>query len=199
MDFLERTVTESDNNRQVSFNDENLIVVDENNQILGYQDKETCHQGEGILHRAFSIFLFNDAGEVLLQQRSAEKPLWPLIWSNSCCSHPRKGENLDQSTRRRLAEELGINSNLQYLYTFRYHARYKDIGSEHEICAVFIGKSNDQIQVNPTEIADWKWVSQHELTSRIESEPEHYSPWMKMEWARLQRDYQTEIDSLVSH
>ena len=198
MDFSEQTVTIAENNHRVSFHDEMLIVVNPDNQVLDYLDKETCHRGEGILHRAFSIFIFNDKGEVLLQQRSAEKPLWPLIWSNSCCSHPRKGEDLQQSTARRLREELGIESELTYLYTFRYHARYKDIGSEREICAVFVGKSNQDVQVNPTEIADIEWVAADELTRRIKETPERFSPWMKMEWDRLQEDYSSEIAELVA-
>ena len=133
----------TENTQQVSFDDEMLILVDEKDNITGYKNKLECHEGEGILHRAFSIFIFNDAGELLLQKRSAQKHLWPNYWSNSCCSHPRKGEELENATQRRLAEELGISTPLKHLFTFQYYAPYKNIGSEREMCAVFIGKSND--------------------------------------------------------
>ena len=186
----------TENNTQVSFDDEMLIVVDEDDNIIDYKDKVTCHRGDGILHRAFSIFIFNDAGELLIHQRSAQKPLWPMIWSNSCCSHPRKGEELENATQRRLAEELGLSTSLKHLYTFRYHARYQNIGSEHEMCAVFIGKSNDKVRVNPTEIAEWRFVPINEVTRELAKHPEKYSPWFKMEWERLMLDFMDEIKKL---
>ena len=92
----------------VSFDNEKLILVDKYDNVLGYKSKAECHEGEGILHRAFSIFIFNDKNQLLLQKRSAKKLLWPLYWSNSCCSHPRKGENYETATHRRLKEELGL-------------------------------------------------------------------------------------------
>ena len=115
----------AENNHIVSFDDEMLILVNDRDEVTGYADKLACHRDEGILHRAFSIFIFNDKKELLLQQRSEQKHLWPLIWSNSCCSHPRKGEELENATQRRMAEELGITTPLQHLFTFQYHARYK--------------------------------------------------------------------------
>ena len=87
---------------KVSFDDEPLILVDENDREIGYRSKVDCHTGHGTLHRAFSIFLFDNRGRVLLQQRAAGKPLWPLYWSNSCCSHPRRGESMQQALHRRL-------------------------------------------------------------------------------------------------
>ncbi len=184
------------NEEQVSFDDEMLIVVDEQNNVLGYEDKLTCHRGEGILHRAFSIFIFNDQKELLVQQRSDQKLLWPLFWSNSCCSHPRKGEDLENATRRRLAEELGISTPLTHLFTFQYHARYDKVGSERELCAVFIGKSNDPVRVNPNEIADWKYISINELTTELAKHPEKYTPWLKMEWERMMLEHLDEILAL---
>lgn len=184
------------NDAQVSFDDEMLIVVDKNDNIIDYKDKVTCHRGEGILHRAFSIFIFNDAGEVLIQQRSDQKPLWPLFWSNSCCSHPRKGEDLENATTRRLAEELGISTPLKHLYTFQYHARYETVGSEHEVCAVYIGKSNGPVQVNPNEVAEWKFISINDLTSAMAKAPARYSPWFKMEWEQLMLAHMADIKAL---
>ncbi len=185
-----------DNNRQVSFDDEMLILVDEDNNVIGYKDKLECHRGEGILHRAFSIFIFNENNEVLLQKRSGEKHLWPMYWSNSCCSHPRKGEELENATHRRLAEELGISSDLKYLYTFQYQAPFGSVGSENEICAVYIGRGSNEVNVNPSEIAEWKFISINDLTKEIATNPDAYTPWMKMEWEQLLLKYRGEIDAL---
>lgn len=184
------------NHNQVSFDDEMLILVDKNDQVIGYDDKINCHKGEGKLHRAFSIFLFNDQKETLLQQRSAQKHLWPLFWSNSCCSHPRKGETLENATQRRLAEELGISTPLTHLFTFEYHARYQNVGSEWEMCAVFIGKSNDPVRVNPNEVTDTRWISINDLTRELALFSDKYSPWIRLEWERLMMNHRGEIERL---
>jgi isopentenyl-diphosphate delta-isomerase len=180
-------------NNIVSFDDEKLILVDSENNIRGYKDKLECHLGDGDLHRAFSVFIFNDTKELLLQQRSSDKMLWPLIWSNSCCSHPRKGEDFEQATHRRLKEELGIDTDLKYLFRFEYQARYFDIGSEHELCSVYIGKSNQSVKVNPTEIADWKYIPIDTINDEFAKYPDMYSPWFKMEWARIQQDFVDDV------
>ena len=186
----------AENNHIVSFDDEMLILVNDRDEVTGYADKLACHRDEGILHRAFSIFIFNDKKELLLQQRSEQKHLWPLIWSNSCCSHPRKGEELENATQRRMAEELGITTPLQHLFTFQYHARYKSIGSEREMCAVYIGHSNDLVQVNPNEIAEIRWIGLNELTRELALHADNYSPWIKMEWERLMLAHHRTIQQL---
>ena len=151
-------------NEVVSFDDEMLIVVNENNEVIDFKTKLECHQGNGILHRAFSIFIFNSSGEVIMQKRSDQKMLWPLYWSNSCCSHPRKGETLEVATHRRLEEELGFDAELSYLYTFQYQAKFNEAGSENELCAVHIGKSDIPVKANPTEIAEWRYIDPEKLT-----------------------------------
>lgn len=175
--------------------EEFLICVDEDDHILGYESKETCHQGHGLLHRAFSIFIFNDQRQLLLQKRSAEKPLWPLFWSNSACSHPRKEETRDEAAERRLQEELGFTTSLRLLFSFQYQAHYKDIGSEHEICAVYIGKANGVVRANREEIAEWKYVDRKILHQEILAYPHRYTPWFKMEWERIQKDHHFEIEN----
>ena len=102
-------------NNVVSFDDEKLILVDKDDNVLGYKDKLSCHEGDGILHRAFSIFIFNKKKQLLLQKRSDQKLLWPLFWSNSCCSHPRQGEDYETAIHRRLKEELNIDTELKNL------------------------------------------------------------------------------------
>lgn len=121
-----------DTKKLVSFDMEELILTDEFDNEIGYANKKKCHRSPGILHRAFSIFLFNCQNQVLLQKRSQQKKLWPEHWANSCCSHPRKGESINLAMRRRLVEELGVACPLQFMYKFKYQALYKNIGVEHE-------------------------------------------------------------------
>src|SRR6185503_4772968 len=106
----------------VSFDDEPLVLVNDADEEIGFASKGQCHDGEGLLHRAFSVFLFSPEGEVLLQQRSSQKRLWPGAWSNACCSHPRRGEALDDAMRRRLREELSVEAEVRFLFKFRYSA-----------------------------------------------------------------------------
>ncbi len=186
------------NTRIVSFDDEPLILVDSDDNVLGYETKERAHDGKGMLHRAFSIFIFNSAGEVLMQQRHGDKRLWPLIWSNSCCSHPRKGESGDEAAARRLYEELGLKTPLTYLYKFEYTAHYGDLGTEHELCSVYIGATDDAPNVNATEVADWYYIAPEKLNARLKAQPEKFSPWFKMEWQQLQEKYRPFIEKVVA-
>lgn len=184
---------------RVSFDNEMLILVNENDVEIGWQNKVACHKGKGILHRAFSIFIFNDDGLVLMQQRSNQKALWPLYWSNSCCSHPRKGESIENAASRRLEEELGIKTILKFLYKFQYQASYKNIGSENELCSVFIGKSNGPVIVNENEVAQWKFIQINDLDKDITKNPQLYTPWFKMEWDRIRKEYWQEIQQLQAN
>ena len=145
---------EIDINPGIMADSEALILVDEADRRLGHLSKDLCHEGRGILHRAFSLLIFNDRGELLLQQRAPSKRLWPLYWSNSCCSHPRRSETMDVATRRRLYEELGIRCELQFLFKFRYQAQFDATGAEHELCSVFIGRCHEPPRINRDEIAD---------------------------------------------
>ena len=185
----------NDKNKIVSFEDELLILVDEDDNETGWDTKDVCHNGAGILHRAFSIFIFNNRNELLLQKRSQGKRLWPLFWSNSCCSHPRKGESYEYATTRRLEEELALNAQLNYLYKFQYQAQYNEEGSENELCSVYIGKTNDLPVVNDTEIAEWKYISMDDLDMQLKNNPQDFTPWFKMEWQQLRSKY---IDKILS-
>ena len=176
--------------------DELLILVDEKDNVLGYESKKECHEGQGLLHRAFSIFIFNDKNELLLQKRSFSKPLWPLYWSNSVCSHPRRGETYHEAAGRRLREELGFETPLQALFKFQYQASFKNIGSENEICFVYIGKANGIVQTDLNEIAAWKYIDAAVLTENMLNYPNLYTPWFKMEWERIRKEYLFEIRNL---
>lgn len=186
----------NDSYPKVSFDDEPLILVDSHDSVLGYKDKAACHRGDGILHRAFSIFIFNGRGQVLMQKRSAEKPLWPLFWSNSCCSHPRKGESYDYATHRRLQEELGFDADLTFLFKFQYQARYNESGSENELCSVYVGRYDGPVRVNEREIAEWEFMDVSALEREMAEHPERFTPWFKMEWERLRREFWPRIEAL---
>ena len=175
--------------RVVSFDSERLILVDAADREIGFATKADAHAGKGILHRAFSLFVFNPAGELLLQQRASGKPLWPGYWANSCCSHPRGGEDMDTATQRRLAEELGFTCPLEYLFKFQYHAEFGDAGSETELCWVYVGTSVAPVQVNDTEITAWRYVKPEVLDREIAATPEHFTPWLKLEWQRLRGEF----------
>ena len=180
-------------NRVVSSEAEELILVDEDDREQGHLSKAACHDGDGILHRAFSAFLFNADGELLLQQRAAAKRLWPGYWSNSCCSHPRRGESMTTATARRLDEELNLASELSFVYKFRYQASYADLGSEHELCHVFLGRIDDDVRANAQEIAATRFVSAAALDGELAENPERFTPWFKMEWDALKTDYAAEL------
>ena len=169
----------------VSSEAEELILVDEKDRTVGYRSKADCHDREGRLHRAFSVFVFNGQGEVLLQQRAPGKRLWPLFWSNSCCSHPRRGESMEEALHRRLAQELRIACRLHFLYKFRYQASFGEAGSEHELCSVYVGRSDDLVRANATEIKDCRYVRPDALDWEIESNPDAFTPWFKLEWPRV--------------
>ncbi len=164
---------------------ERLLIVDENDKIVGTETKEKCHERKGILHRAFTVFLFNDKGQLLIQKRSKLKKLWPGYWENSCSSHPLKGESYVRAGERRLKEELRISCRLKFLDKFQYQAFYKNVGSENEICAILIGKYNGKIKPNPKEVAAWKWIGLEELEKEIEKNPQKYTPWLKIGLKKL--------------
>lgn len=178
----------------VSFDSDELILVNRDDHVVGFQTKDACHDGNGALHRAFSVFIFNAGGQILLQQRSASKRLWPMAWTNSCCSHPRRSESVDAAAHRRVREELDITTQLRYLYKFHYHARYGDLGAEHELCSVYIGTVDRQhVHANENEVNECKFIDATQLDSDIKSYPERFTPWMMLEWACLRSDYWPDI------
>ena len=178
---------------------DSLILVDEADQGVGHLSKVLCHEGRGILHRAFSLLIFNAGGELLLQQRSASKRLWPLYWSNSCCSHPRRAETMEAAIQRRLYEELGLRCPLHFLFKFQYQAQFDETGAEHELCSVFIGRCTDSVTANRDEIHDWRWVGPEALQSELTGGGSgNFTPWFRLEWPRIWRDYRPQIYGLQS-
>ena len=174
----------------VSNASEQLILVDDHDREIGYKGKADCHLGVGVLHRAFSIFVFNGDNELLLQQRSPSKMLWPGYWSNTCCSHPRRGEAMADAVTRRLKQELGFTCSLEYLYKFKYQAQFGAVGAEHELCSVYFGRYDGPVDdVNVTEIAAWRFVGVAALETELKRAPETFTPWFKMEWVHIKANY----------
>ena len=166
-----------------------LILVDELDREVGFRAKNDCHTGKGVLHRAFSIFVFNANNELLLQQRSASKMLWPSYWSNTCCSHPRRGESMQTAVSRRLFQELGFECPLEFLYKFKYQAQFGAIGAEHEYCWVYYGRYDGPVDVNVNEISAWRFVGVDDLERELAATPDRFTPWFKMEWQRLNEEF----------
>lgn len=157
-----------------------LILVDENDNPIGKEEKVKCHLPDGILHRAFTALLFDKDGRLLLTQRSPQKMLWPGDWDGTAASHPRESETYTSSGERRMPEELGISCRLDYLFKFEYHVPYKDIGSENEICGTLAGVIDPSAKLNliKDEITSARWVSASELAEELEDNPQIYCPWM---------------------
>lgn len=170
-----------------------LIAVNKNDQFLKLTYKKEAHLKNGILHRAFSIFIINNKKEILLQKRSRHKMLWPLFWSNACCSHPTislstsGSESLLKEAQKRLSEELGFTTKLRFIYKFIYQNNYKNIGSENELCYVLVGNYNGQVKLNKKELSHYKWVSLDWLNKDLIQNPNIYTPWFKLEIKELQK------------
>ena len=166
---------------------EYVILVDENDHQIGLMEKHAAHIGPH-LHRAFSIFVFNSKGELLLQQRALSKYHSPGLWTNTCCSHPRDGETLEQATSRRLSEEMGMTCETEEAYTFIYQAPVGEGLTEYELDHVWIGVSDDVPFINKEEVESWKYMSLDDIAADIQTYPENYTEWFKITF-----------DSLVNH
>ena len=169
----------------VSRENDVLVLVDSNDRELGVVDKQRAHQGKGLLHRAISVFLYDQHGNLLIQQRHPDKALWGGYWSNSCCTHPRPGEDALAAASRRVMEELGTAPDLQFRFKFEYCASFGPLLAERELCSVFSGTTSDDPVVNTTEIANWRWISPDELDRMFGTEMDRLTPWFKLEWDRL--------------
>jgi isopentenyl-diphosphate delta-isomerase len=163
---------------------EQVILVDEQDNPIGLMEKQAAHI-EPHLHRAFSIFLFNSKGELLMQQRALSKYHSPGLWTNTCCSHPRAGETLEEATSRRLMEEMGMACPMHEVYTFIYKAPVGEGLIEHEFDHVWIGQSDDIPQINRNEVESWKYMSLSDLKNDIEAHPEHYTEWFKITFEEM--------------
>jgi len=160
--------------------EEFVILVDENDNPIGKEEKVKCHLPNGKLHRAFTALLFDNDGRLVLTRRAKKKMLWPNDWDGTFASHPRELETYVSSGERRMPEELGIKNTLDYLHKFEYHVSYKDIGSENEICGTLIGVIDKFTELKEIEgeIDEIKWISAKELLLELKANPQTYCPWM---------------------
>ena len=158
---------------------EHVILVDKQDNPIGLMEKIEAHE-KALLHRAFSVFVFNEKNELMLQQRAAEKYHSPLLWTNTCCSHQRDGESNIEAGKRRLQEEMGFSCELEELFSFIYKAPFDNGLTEHELDHVMIGRFSDEPIINPEEVASYKWMPLEEVKSDIENHPEKYTAWFKI-------------------
>ena len=159
--------------------EENVILVDLLDNQLGLMPKMEAHE-KAVLHRAFSVFIFNDEGELMLQQRAAHKYHSPLLWTNTCCSHQRDGESNIEAGKRRLIEEMGFKTNLKEIFSFVYKAPFDNGLTEHELDHVMIGNFNGTPKINTDEVASYKWMTLEEVKKDIELQPKLYTAWFKI-------------------
>ena len=159
--------------------EENVILVDEQDNQLGLMPKMEAHE-KAVLHRAFSVFIFNSKGELMLQQRAAHKYHSPLLWTNTCCSHQRNGESNIEAGKRRLVEEMGFETNLKEVFSFVYKAPFDNGLTEHELDHVMVGNFDGLPEINHEEVASFKWMSLDAIKEDIELHPNLYTAWFKI-------------------
>ena len=158
---------------------ENVILVDKQDNMIGAMEKLEVHR-KGLLHRAYSILVFNAKGELLLQKRSVSKYHSGGLWSNTCCSHPGPDESMDVATRQRLRHEMGIDIQPEFAFKFIYKCELDKGLIEHEFDHVFTGLYNDAPFINPAEVDDWKFIDIKTLRNELENNPEKYTTWFKL-------------------
>lgn len=163
-----------------------LILVDEKDNQIGLMDKLEVHQ-KGLLHRAFSIFIFNDFNQLLLQKRATDKYHSGGLWTNTCCSHPEMGETLEDACLRRLQEEMGFQTKLEFVTSFIYKAELDQQLFEHEFDHVFVGRYNASPDPDVYEVAEWKYVDLIELEKDLESNPTKYTVWFRIIFAEVKK------------
>lgn len=166
--------------------EERVVLVDEQDVELGSEEKLAAHR-RGLLHRALSVFVFDVAGRLLLQQRAVAKYHSGGLWTNTCCSHPRPGESVTDAAHRRLREEMGFDCELQPAFTFLYRAPFADGLAEHELDHVLLGRFDGEPAANPDEVADWAWVEPRRLEQALAQDPARYTVWLPLALAELRR------------
>ena len=164
--------------------EEHVVLVNEQDEPLGTMPKMEAHE-KGVLHRAFSVFVMNDQGEIMLQQRAGDKYHSPLLWTNTCCSHQRMGEDNVEAGQRRLQEEMGFNTELREIFSFIYKAPFDNGLTEHELDHVMVGYYNDPPVPNPEEVEDWTWSSPQNIKEDIANNPQNYTAWFKIIFERF--------------
>ncbi len=164
---------------------EKVVLVNKKDKVIGTEEKIKAHL-EGKLHRAFSIILFNKKGELLIQKRAKTKYHSPGLWSNTCCSHPRPKEKIELAAKRRLKEEMGIETDLKKAFSFVYKAKLGNL-IEYEFDHVFLGRFDGKPKPNKKEVADWQWIKPADLKADIKKNPQKYTPWFKIIFRKIKQ------------
>ena len=159
--------------------EELVILVDENDNQIGLMPKIEAHE-KAVLHRAFSVFIFNNKNELMLQQRAEHKYHSPMLWTNTCCSHQRDGESNLAAGTRRLNEEMGFSVPLKETTSFIYKAPFDNGLTEHELDHILVGRTEQEPTINPDEVASWKWMPLEDVKTDIALKPEKYTAWFKI-------------------
>jgi isopentenyl-diphosphate delta-isomerase len=165
--------------------DEKVILVDENDDMVGTMDKMEAHK-QGLLHRAFSIFIFNSKGEMLLQQRAFTKYHSGGLWTNACCSHPLPGEKTQDAAQRRLMEELGFETPIEKIFDFSYKADFKNGLTENEFDHVFAGEYEGELDINPDEVNDFIYKEVSEVKNEMQTEPQKFTAWFHIAFPKIE-------------
>jgi isopentenyl-diphosphate delta-isomerase len=166
---------------------EQVIIVDSTDKQIGVLEKLEAHK-IGKLHRAISVLVFNSNGELLLQKRAADKYHSSNLWANTCCSHPRPLEDIAQAAKRRLREEMGIEADLKWNFSFEYRTDFENGLIEHELDHVFVGESNQIPIPDPNEVSEWKYVAMEALEMDMKNQPEDYTHWFHIILDRIKRE-----------
>lgn len=164
--------------------EEQVILIDETDREIGSEEKITAHE-KGVRHRAFSVFIFSSAGKLMLQKRADGKYHSAGLWTNTCCGHPRPGEETQDAAKRRLQEEMGFSCDLKEVFLFAYRTELENGLTENEIDHVFFGEHNDAPRADPLEASDWKWVSREELELDVHSSPKRYTYWLSCCFSKI--------------
>ncbi len=162
-----------------------LILVDNDDSEIGVSEKYAAHRHPTKLHRAFSVFILNGDGQMLIHKRAKEKYGWPRFWTNTCCSHPMPEEPVEIAAARRLEEEMGFTCNLKFLFKFEYQAKYNEEYGENEIDHVFIGRYNGPVKPDPAEVEEFKFVDVGYLESDMKENPGKYTPWFRIAFPKV--------------
>lgn len=158
---------------------EQVVLVNEKDEQIGLMEKIEAHE-KAVLHRAFSVFIFNDQDELMLQRRADTKYHTPGLWTNTCCSHPREGEDIVEAGKRRLQEEMGFQTELERKTSFIYKAPFDNGLTEHELDHVLVGHYNEEPTLNSEEVGEWKWMKIEDIQQDIKKHPEKYTAWFKI-------------------
>ena len=172
--------------------EEQVILVNEKDEQIGTMPKLEAHE-KGVLHRAFSVFVLNDSGELLMQQRAASKYHSPLLWTNTCCSHQRVGESNIEAGKRRLFEEMGFVTELKDVVSFIYKANFDNGLTEHEFDHVLVGTYNENPNMNIDEVNNFKWMTLEQVKVDMELHPDIYTEWFKIIFDKFYKHLQEEL------